>query len=441
MSNAPAMQHQGALSGCFPRRVRTAYYTLLAFLSLGGVSALAYRLIYGLKVTALTSPIPWGLWVAIYIYFSGLSAGCFLLSTLIYVFGWRRYEKVGRLALLAALFALVGAMVFIWIDLGHPWRFWYVFTRWNPTSVLAWEILFYVFYAFAMLCALWLLMRCDLANRALRESGWRRIFYRVLALGFRCPETASEWLRCHGQSMRVLKILGILGIPVGLVVPGGSGALFGVVAAKPYWYTAIFPVIFVVSALASGAALLTFLYAFFGRRDDEYPHLVKGLANLMVLFLSTDLFLLGAELLVGLYGRIPEHVEVYHQILFGPFPYVFWVGQLLLGAIIPIFLASWSRTRQDPFWLGVAGLSAAVGLVGVRLNLVIPALVIPVLKGLDTAISDPRWSYHYFPSFSEWATTIGLIALVAWGFSVAVRILPVFGEVEEQFRKGDVRGV
>lgn len=234
--------------------------------------------------------------------------------------------------------------------------------------------------------------------------------------------------------MKVVKAIGIIGIPIAIGVHGGTGAIFAVVAARPYWYTPILPIIFIVSALASGAALMTFLYTFFGKMDKDYEVIVKGMADLTVLFLSVDVALIGAEFLIGLYGRIPEHVEVYLQILFGPFPYTFWVGQLLWGTLIPMVMVSWSRTKRNVVWFGLAGLSAVVGIVAVRLNLVIPALVVPPLKGLDKAFAQFRWSFSYFPSFWEWASTIGLIALVVLGFSIAYQILPMFSVVGERFR-------
>lgn len=415
-----------------PKKFKLAYYVLLVILSLIGVIAIVVRLIVGIKVTALTSPIPWGMWVAIYIYFVGLSAGSFLLSMLVYVFGMHQYEKVGRMALLSALFSLFAGILFIWIDLGHPERFWLLFVRWNPTSVMAWEFFFYLFYIVAITFELWFLMRCDLASLAERESVWRRKLFKLLSLGFRCPKTAFERQRCHAQSMRVVRTIGIIGIPIAISVHGGTGAIFAVVAARPYWFTPLLPVIFLVSAMASGAALMTFLYSFFGERDKDYSEIVRGMANLTLLFLIVDFLLIGFEFLVGLYGRIPEHVEVYRQILFGPFPYTFWVGQLMFGSLIPMSIASWRKTREKTFWLGIAGLSAVIGIVAVRLNLVIPALVVPVLKGLDTAFIQPRWSFCYFPSLWEWASTIGLIALVVLGFSVAFQILPIFGEVERK---------
>lgn len=423
-----------------PRWMQTLFYGSLAILSIIGLIALGVRMVEGLKVTTLTSPMGWGMWVAFYIYFIGLSAGSFLLSTLIYVFGMEQYEKAGRMALLSALFALVAGMLFVWIDLGHPWRFWYVFTRWNYTSVLAWEVIAYGFYITVLASELWLLMRCDLADLALRTTGWRRWFYRVVSLGFRCPQQQSEYQYCHTQSMRRVKTLGIIGVPVAIIVHGGTGSIFAVVLAKPYWYTGLFPIIFLVSALASGAALMTFLYGFFGRKDEEHFAITRGLANLMLLFIGIDLILIAAELLVGLYGNIPEHLEVYHALLFGQFRYTFWIGQMLVGILIPILLVTLPRMRHNPFWLGLGGLSAVIGIVAVRFNLVVPAYIVPMLPGLDHVINQPRWAYSYFPSFWEWASSIGGVALVVLPFSIMFRLLPLFHEIGEQFKDDEDDG-
>jgi molybdopterin-containing oxidoreductase family membrane subunit len=432
------MTHEARLALHPPRPwLKDTYYAVLGALSLIGIVALVVRLVGGLKVTALTSPVAWGMWVAVYIYFIGLSAGSFLLSTLIYVFGMQRYEKVGRMALLSALFALFAGLLFVWIDLGHPERLWQIFARWNYTSVLAWEVLAYLFYIAVICCELWLLMRCDLA--ALLQQTNSRL-YGVLTLGFHCPSDRAQYEACHLRSLRVVKVLGIVGIPVAIVVHGGTGAIFAVVTARPYWFTGLFPIIFLVSALASGAALMTFLYAFCGRRDEDHLDITRGMARLMVLFLTLDVLLLASEYLVGLYGRIPEHAAVYQQILFGPFPYTFWGGQVLLGIVVPLLLASLPRTRGHTTWLGLAGLSAVVGIVAVRLNLVIPAFVVPVLHGLDAAYRDPRATYFYFPSFWEWASTVGLIALLVLVFSRAFQRLPMFHEFAERFPAEEQEG-
>ncbi len=415
-------------------RTRTLYYGVLAILSLIGLVALIVRFVKGMSVTALTSPIAWGMWVAFYIYFIGLSAGSFLLAASIYVFGIHRYEKVGRIALLSALFSLIAGFVFVWIDLGQPWRAWKMFTRWNYTSLLAWEGVAYLFYALVLPIMLWTLMRCDIADLVRRTVGWRQRLYRLLTFGFRCPESESEYQRCHRETLRIVKTLGIIGIVTAIVIRGGTAALFAVVVAKPYWNTALLPVIFLVSALASAAALLTFLYAFFGRKDEDHLAITRGMARLMAILIGVELFLFANELLIGLYGKVPEHLEIYHAIFFGPFPYTFWIGHLLLGAIIPMALVLLPHTRNSAFWLGLGGLSALIGIVAVRLNFVIPPYVVPVLEGLDHAIHQPRWAYSYFPSFWEWASSIGTIALVVFLFSLAFQFLPIFHEFPERLK-------
>jgi molybdopterin-containing oxidoreductase family membrane subunit len=185
-----------------------------------------------------------------------------------------------------------------------------------------------------------------------------------------------------------------------LGVHGGTGAIFAVVKARPYWFTGLFPLIFIVSALASGGALLTFIYAFFGRKDNQHTELVTALGKMAAGFLALDLVFLGSELLVGLYGGIPDHVAVYRAIMFGPFWFVFWGGQLILGALIPLTLILNKRTGNSPGWIGVASALIVIGIVGVRLNIVIPPFAIPLMPGLDTAYPLGRFSTFEFKDLS-----------------------------------------
>lgn len=178
---------------------RLGILALFGVLAVVGLATLIYRMGHGLSVTRLGSVVPWGLWVAFYIYFIGLSAGSFLLSTLVFVFKNKTLEPVGRLAVLQAFVCLLTGLVFILIDLGHWERFWHViiYPQWN--SVLAWEIWFYNFYIVLLLVELRLLMRHDLARWAEAACGWRRFFYRTLSLGFRCPTTSAEEEACANR--------------------------------------------------------------------------------------------------------------------------------------------------------------------------------------------------------------------------------------------------
>lgn len=394
------------------RTVAIAYWALLTVVALVGVTAIAVRTSQGLRVTNLTSLVPWGLWVAFYIYFIGLSAGSFLISTLIYVFGIKRFEPVGRLAIFVAFIAMLTGLLFILLDLGHMERFWTVFFRRNSRSVLEWEIHFYNLYIVILLSELWLLMRRDLIRRG---QGLKARLCRLLALRSTDLSEASA-----AQDMRAVRLLGMLGVPVALAVHGGTGAIFAVVKARPYWYTGLVPLIFIVSALASGGALLTFLYAFFGRRDEHHGDLVIRLGRLVAGFLALDLVFLASEMLVGLYGAVPDHLATYQAILTGPFWYVFWIGQLGLGAIVPLALILSRHTRTSVGWIGVAGALIVVGILGVRLNIVIPPLTVPLMPGIDSAYPLGRFSTFDFTGLAGTLFALAIVAFViASGWIIA----------------------
>lgn len=403
----------------------TIILLVLGALALAGVWATVYRLFKGIGVTNLTSNMAWGMWVAFYIYCIGLSAGSFLMSTLVYVFGMHQFEKMGRMALLSALFALFAGMTFVWIDLGHPWRFYKIFTGWQASSVLAWECLFYIFYIVAICMELWFLMRCDLAKLRETTTGWRRRLYTLLACGWGCPRDTRALAACHADSMRCVRRIGIIGIPVAIGVHGGTGALFAVVAAKPYWFSGLFPIIFLVSALVSGCGLMLFLYGWFGRDDEDLEIILSGLRGFLLLFIGVDLVLFVSDLLVGMYSAIPEHADVWHEIMFGDYWYVFWGGQIGLARLVPLVLLSLPSTRQHRMWLGLAGAAVVAGIVAVRLNLVIPAYLHPQLPGLDVALASPRAAYEYFPSLIEWVSSLGLLALFSLLFIASWRLLPM----------------
>ena len=410
------------------KSIRSIGTVLLSILGAIGVWAIVVRFTEGMRTTNLTSNMAWGMWVAFYIYCIGLSAGSFLMSTLVYVFGMDRFEKMGRIALLSALFALAGGLCFVWIDLGHPFRFYKIFTSWQSSSVLAWESMFYIFYILAICSELWFLMRCDIAELRDRSTGWRRAVYRVMALGWRCPDGPDQAAVCHKSSMRWVKRIGIVGIPIAIGVHGGTGALFAVVAAKPYWFSGLFPIIFLVSALVSGCGLMLFLYSVAGRRDETYDDLLQGLRDYLVLFIAIDLLLFVSDLLVSTYASIPGYAEVWNQIMFGPYWYVFWIGQIGMAWVAPLVISSVPSTRSSRAWLGAAGACVVAGIVAVRLNLVIPAYLHPQLPGLDEALAQPRTAYSYFPSLVEWASSIGILALLILAFMGAWSLLPMYEE-------------
>jgi molybdopterin-containing oxidoreductase family membrane subunit len=369
------------------------------------------RLAFGHAGANYGSIVTWGLWVAAYIYFIGLSAGSFLISSLVYVFDMKRFESVGRLALFTAVVTLLLALLSIWVDLGHMDRAWHVMVYPNFKSPMAWMIWLYMTYFLLLLAETWLVLRRDLVRGA-AAPGWKGAAYRLLKLGSR---DASD--RSARRDRRAVRVLAVIGVPLAIMFHGGVGALFGTVAARPHWHSGLFPILFVLSALVSGGALLTLAAGIFQDGWNRNRDTVTALGRLVLAMLVLDVVFQVSEYLVAFRGGIPGHVEGMKIVLAGPYWWVFWVWQVGIGTLIPILLLA-LPTRRSPDWVAVAALLVTVGFFGLRLNIVIPGLAAEELAGLSEAIASPRLAAGYLPSASEWLLTAGVVGfgLILFGF-------------------------
>jgi len=195
------------------------------------------------------------------------------------------------------------------------------------------------------------------------------------------------------------------------------------VAARPHWHSGMFPILFLLSALVSGGALLTVIVAVFqdGWRSNRETVLMLGQMVLGLLLL--DVLFQFSELLVAFYGGIPGHLAGLRLMIGGPFWWVFWGWQVALGILIPVALLV-APTRTDARWVSLAGLLIAVSFLGVRLNIVIPGLAAEEIHGLSTAFASVRMTTQYVPSVSEWLVVIGIVGLGLLLFGFGELLLP-----------------
>jgi molybdopterin-containing oxidoreductase family membrane subunit len=401
-------------AACWLKRM---FWVIGAILFLVGLAGWYDRFAYGHAHANYGSVVTWGLWVALYIYFIGLSAGSFLISSLVYVFNVKQFERVGRLAVFTAVVTLFLALLSIWVDLGHMERAWHVIAYPNFKSPMAWMIWLYLAYFVLLLCEMWFLLRRDLVRES-RAGGLRGRLYRVLSLGSRDDSDRSA-----ARDLTVVRVLATIGVPVAILFHGGVGALFGVVAARPHWHSGMYPILFLVSALASGGAMLTLIAAIF---QDGWTHnrdTVVGLGRLVLGLLLLEVLFQFSEMLVAYRGGIPGHVAGMKLMLGGPYWWVFWGWQIALGTLLPILLLV-LPTRNDPRWVSLAGLLIALGFVGIRLNIVIPGLAADELRGITEAISSARVSTNYLPSVPEWLLACGIVGIGLLLFGLGEKLLP-----------------
>lgn len=367
--------------------------------------------------------VTWGLWVAAYIYFIGLSAGSFLVSSMVYVFNFKKFERIGKLAVFTALVTLLMALLSIWADLGHMERAWHVMVFPNFKSPMAWMIYLYSIYMLLLLIEIYFLLRYDFITGA-NDKTLKGKLYKLLSLGSKDISEESKL-----RDKKIVKILATAGVPIAILFHGGVGALFGVVAARPHWHSGLFPILFLLSALVSGGALLTLISSIFQEGWSKNKDIVVELGKMVLALLLLDVLFQVSEFLVAYRGGIPGHIAGWNLVISGPYAWVFWGWQGFIGTVVPILLLI-LPTRKSPRWVALSGFLIAAGIFGLRLNIVIPGLAVEEIHGLTNAIYSHRVDPNYFPSISEWFLTFGIVGFGMLLFGLGEYFLPKHDESE-----------
>ncbi len=385
----------------FPKALAATF--LLMFVV--GIPGLIDRVLHEHVNTAGNDFVPWGLWVAVYIFFSGISAGAFPIATLSFVFGKKRYRPLAATALLVSLMALAAAMIFVLIDLGRPERALHVFLGANPASVMTYEIICYTLFGPIVLAMLYMVLRPQWAKQAKKAEGLKAKLLRLLALGYELSEEQEQ------KDERILKVLGIIGLVVALALGALVGSLFAVLGARPVWHSGVFPITFLVSAFISGSALVLAVASLMGHGGLAYRKTLLSLARAIGIMLIVSLIILPCEALVVFKGGVPAHTAILKAIATGPYAWVFWVLHLGLGTLAAIAMLMLPK-RPNLSVASVASLYVLIGVFAFRLNFVIPQLAQP--------------GDYYVPNLVEWNSTIFITGLVGLMFLAAYRLLPIF---------------
>ncbi len=356
------------------QRVVNIWMILWLILLIIGIIGIYQRLMYGHTLANYGSYVPWGLWVAAYIFFSGLSAGSFLISALFYGFGLEVLRPVARPALIIAGVSLLCGLIAISLDLGHMTRAYLVFLSPNFSSMMAWMVWLYA------------------------------IYFVIVAIMLKARLTAQPGSPHH------LKWLARFGIVLVFTFGGGVGALFATVSAREYWHNPLLPVMFLVGALLTASGLLLWISVFWRQQHKETENFLR---NMLVVTIVLYVILEWAEFSVGLWSGIGHEIEILKLILFGKYWWVFWIAHLAIGVVLPLWILF--KKNSSRVSVGMAGLIAAVFFFSVRLNIVIPGLVTPELKGIEYAYRDEKLTFTYFPSMHEWFV-VAFIVSIGIGF-------------------------
>ncbi|HEY0946975.1 MAG TPA: NrfD/PsrC family molybdoenzyme membrane anchor subunit [Opitutaceae bacterium] len=371
------------LSHSLPWR-QILWWTFLLF-SAVGIYGLALRFLEGHLPAGYGSYVPWGLWIGIYFHGVGLAGGVFTLGALGYLLGWRGFadEKNLRQMIVLSVACILPAFFAVWLDLGHEWRFGNIFLHPSFSSMMAFNSWMYSAYL-VVAAGIWVL-----SYRA-RGSGW-------------------------------LKPLICLAALFTVLFPSQSGAFFGVVGAKGHWHSPLLPLMFQLSALTAGSALLMLARILIdgsanrpltGQELENEHAIIRRLRVVVISGIVLYFVFEFAEISIAFWNPA-SHAPGLHLMLFGPYWWVFWIVHLLAGGLVPLALLV-SRWRAG--WT-IAALLTAVCFLSARLNVLIPGQAVGELKGLQEAFQDERLNYIYHATPMEYY--VGLLC-VAIGMAIFV---------------------
>ncbi len=362
---------------------RGVFYALMAL----GIVLTYIRFTQGLgAVSNMSDRYPWGLWIGFDLLCGvGLAAGGFVVTAAVYIFDLERFKPIVRPAILTAFLGYLLVCLALVFDLGRPWNIWHPLIMWNPQSVMfevAWCVMLYS-----------TVLTLEFSGMVFERLGWTKLVRYQHALTFPLVIVGVVLSTLHQSSLGT----------VYLIVPGKLHAL---------WYTPLLPVIFFVSAVTVGLAMVIVESRLSSRalgRQLEMPllssvgHILSGLLILLVGLRFFDFWNCGQ--LATLFD----------------FSYESRLALLELGPllILPMFLLASPRVRNNTRWLYGAALLVVAGFIVNRLNVAITAF-------------ESATGGHYVPSFAEVGITLFIVALGFGAFTLAAKHLPVYPDEEKE---------
>ncbi len=398
--NVSAASPAKAPAARFGGRGLNAAIAAAAVLTVAGVALWGVQLSGGLVQTGMRNLDSWGLYITMFMFLVGLSAGGLIISSVPRAFGMKGFGGISKVAVWTSICCTVLAIGFVVVDLGQPARLWELFAYSNLGSPLMWDILVLGTYLVLSVAYLWATLRAEAGK----------------------------------VSSAALRVISVVALVTAVLVHSVTAWIFGLQQAHELWHTALLAPWFVSSALVCGTALV--LVVVIGLRKAGYleldqTHLVK-LVKMLGAFVLVDLYFFGCDLLTSAFPG-GSGAEVVNMLAAGPLAPFFWTE--VVGCILCAAVCFVPRLRTNPL-IVAASLLAIVGIFCKRVQLLVGGFQIP---NLDYAA--PVSSYTvtdwtagmagayqgmvYWPTPMEFGIVLGVTGLGALLLLLGLKYLPL----------------
>jgi molybdopterin-containing oxidoreductase family membrane subunit len=222
---------------------------------------------------------------------------------------------------------------------------------------------------------------------------------------------------------RQAAMLGLLALVSGIAAHSNLGAVFGLLGGREFWHGPYMPIYFITSAFMSGCAAVIF-FTYIAYRTNGWKmsatleNSLRATGKLFALLITIILFFTTWKMIAGVSGQPPGKYEAMQALLSGSYSVNFWVGEIMLGMLLPfvIVMAVRAKNIQGMF---VAATSSIIGIFFMRYDLVVVGQIVPHFHNLG--ITELPHYFSYMPSLHEIMITLGAMGLCGMGFLMGER--------------------
>ena len=393
---------------------------ILVLINLVGLYALYTQLTRGHIVTGMRDTVVWGLYIANFIFFIGISYAGALISGILHLLRVEWRTPIIRMAEIITVISTIIGPTYILLCMGRLDRLPNLIMFGRIQSPITWDVLAITTYLSGNIIFLYLACIRDFAllrDRPLTVGKWRNPIYKFLAVGYKNTPKQNELLN------RTTDLISIIIIPLAIIVHSVLAWIFGM-TLRPGWHSTIFAPYFVIAAVYSGTGVLIVVMWVFRKVYKLESYITKIHFN----YLGIVLLILGAlygyftfsEYLTSWYGSEKWDMEVLHK-LFDYNDYWWWFFfAAFLGVLVPIIIIAVPKFRNINSIM-VAALISVIALWVKRYLIIIPTLEAPLLP-----IHDLRPEYvSYSATWVEWTLTFAGVAMFILLFFLFSKFLPI----------------
>jgi len=367
-----------------PGRNPIPLIAFLTFITAVGVGYAIHGLIVGHHhVFGTTREVPWGILVTPYVFFACLSTGLCIISSLGQVFKVKPFIPLVNRSVFLSILAMVAGLMAIGLEIENPWNMaLYGFLSPNPLSNIWWKSSLYTFFLLFM------------------------------ALNF------MFLLMDRKATARIMATVALFAITCGNLNMNADMALLG---ARGFWAENYMPLFFLLVSTLSACSLLVLLIRISNwvqKRtfDTEADGSASALFKLMIVLVIGILAFSVMKALGGFSAKFTENPEAMKILVRGDFAMNFWIGEILLGGILPLLLLASSSGGRRFGMFALAGLSCAIGISVAYYDLIVVGQLIPHFHQYNLYGEDQF--YTYTPTFNEFVIVAGSVSFFFAAFLV-----------------------